>query len=75
MKPLDQGGMWVTGKTHWWFASYDPRQAEPDRLYVERIDRDNDFIEHLAKGLLQFEEELRALMARLDRRNALRAAA
>jgi len=70
-----QGGMWVTGRPHWWFASYDPRQAEADRLYVERIQRDDDYIEWLSRGLLQFEAELKVLMAHLDRRNALRAAA
>lgn len=73
--PQVQGGMFVTGKSHWWFASYDPRQAEKYRLYVQRIPRDDAYIARLAAGLLQFEAELKALLQEIDERVNLRAAA
>lgn len=57
--PQVQGGMFVTGRRYWVFVSYDPRQAEPYRLYVQRIERDDKYIDTVLKpGLLQFWAEL-----------------
>lgn len=66
--PQVQGGMWVSGKPHWWFASYDPRQAEPDRLFVQKIARDDAYIAKLASAVLGFEDELQALIRRIENR-------
>lgn len=53
--PQVQGNMMVTGRLWWDFCSYDPRQAEPYRLYVQRIKRDDEYIEKtLLPGLLAF---------------------
>lgn len=69
--PQIQGGMLVTGLQEWWFVSYDPRQAEADRLYYQLVQRDDRYInEQLLPGLLQFEAELQALIKKLDARGA-----
>lgn len=69
--PQIQGGMLVTGR-HWWdFVSYDPRQCEKLRLYVQRIHRDDAYINGiLLPGLLQFNAEVEQLIAELQRRAA-----
>ena len=62
-KPQVQGSMFVTGRSHWHYSSYDPRQAEPYRLYVERIERDDTFIAYLSGSLLEFNKEVDAIVA------------
>lgn len=69
-KPQVQGSMWVTGRQWWDFVSYDPRQGERFRLYVERIKRDEKYIADLAAGLLQFQAEALAMQAELERKAA-----
>lgn len=68
--PQVQGNMLVTGRQWWDFISYDPRMAEPWRLYVQRIPRDNAYISSLLTDLLQFEAELRAMVDTLRRKAA-----
>lgn len=69
-RPQVQGGMFVTGKPHWYFSSYDPRQAEPYRLYVERVERDNAYIAMLAGALLSFQEEVERMVNDIKARAA-----
>jgi hypothetical protein len=58
-----QGCMFVTGRQWWDFVSYDPRQTEDLRLYVQRIERDDDYINNTLKpGLLQFWSEVQAML-------------
>lgn len=64
--PQVQGSMWVTGRQWWDFISYDPRQAERFRLYIERIQRDEKYIADLAGALLQFQAEAVAMQAELE---------
>ena len=53
--PQVQGNLMVTGRAFCDFISFDPRQAEPYRLYVQRIERDDKYIsETLLPGLLDF---------------------
>jgi len=69
--PQVQGNMLVTGRQYWDFISYDPRQGEKWRLYVQRIPRDDDYINNkLLPGLLQFEAELQAMVETLRRKAA-----
>jgi predicted phage-related endonuclease len=68
--PQVQGNMFVTGRAWWDFISYDPRQCERLRLYVQRIPRDDAYIADLAAGLLQFEAELQQMLVELDRKSA-----
>lgn len=53
-----QGGMWVTGRKFWFFASFDPRllgdnQGE-DALYLKLVERDEAYIENMATHILNF---------------------
>lgn len=61
-----QGTMFVTGREWWDFVSYDPRQRDGLRLYVQRIERDQAYIDTLERGLLQFEAELQQLVQQLE---------
>lgn len=69
-KPQVQGSMLVTGRAFWYFVSYDPRQGERFRLYIERIERDDKYIADLAAALLQFNAEALAMQAELERKAA-----
>lgn len=48
------GCMWVTGRSKWWFVSYDPRMPEHLRLYKQLIERDEVYIQHLEDEVLKF---------------------
>jgi len=52
--PQVQGSMWVSGADGWWFMSYHP-DYKPLIIYVER---DNAYIEKMAKIILSFSELL-----------------
>jgi predicted phage-related endonuclease len=70
-KPQVQGCMLVTGRLWWEFVSYDPRVAERFRLYHQRIERDNDYIDGLLlPGLLRFEKEVKELIVQLEAKAA-----
>lgn len=68
--PQVQGGMACTGRSHWWFSSYDPRQAPHLRLYVQRIPRDDAYIARLVAELQAFEAEVTATIERLQQKAA-----
>lgn len=61
-----QGGMWLTGRDWWDFISYDPRIIGDKGLYVERIERDEEYIERLAGKVGEFERQLEAAIFRLE---------
>jgi predicted phage-related endonuclease len=66
-----QGGMLVTGRKWWLFVSYDPRVPDPYRLYTQRVERDDAYINGtLLPGLLQFEKEVQAMIAELEKKAA-----
>lgn len=65
-----QGGMACTGRSHWYFTSYDPRQAPHLRLYVQRIERNDAYIANLIAELQAFEAEVAAVVERLQRKAA-----
>lgn len=70
-KPQVQGCMLVTGRAHWHFVSYDPRVAERFRLFHQRIERDDEYIDKLLlPGLLQFEQEVQSMIAQLEAKAA-----
>jgi predicted phage-related endonuclease len=66
--PQVQGGMFVTGRAWWDFVSYDPRQRDGLRLYVQRVPRDDAYISKMAAALLEFDEEVRAMVSELEQR-------
>jgi len=61
-KPQVQGCMFVTGRDWWDFLSFDPRQDEDCRLYIETIERDEEYIAMLHQELVQFNLELNRMV-------------
>lgn len=69
--PQVQGNMMVTGRQWCDFISYDPRQAEKYRLYVQRIERDDKYIsETLLPGLLSFWSDVQLMVRAIQERAA-----
>lgn len=56
--PQIQGQMWVLNLEWVDFCSYDPRMPEDFRLYIQRIQRDNKYIENLSKNVEIFLDEV-----------------
>jgi len=48
-----QGEMWVTGASHSYFVSYDPRLSGENRMHYVKIERDEEAIEQLRKVILK----------------------
>lgn len=65
-----QGAMWITNRAWWDFVSFDPRMAEPHRLFVQRIARDDTYIANLDFEIRGFLEEVEALHRQLLGSNA-----
>lgn len=61
-----QGCMLVTGRKWWDFVSFDSRQNDEFKLYVERIERDQKFIDELLAGLMQFNLELDRMVGEVE---------
>ena len=53
--PQIQGCMWVTGRAWWDFVSYDARLPAEYQVYVQRIARDEAFIDQMEMDLIAFE--------------------
>lgn len=68
--PQVQGNMLVTGRKWWDFISYDPRQGERFRLYIQRIPRDDAYCRDLLAKLVQFEIELKGMVKKLEQNAA-----
>ena len=65
-----QGALWITGRKWWDFISYDPRMPENLQLYVERIERDEDYIKTLADEVAAFLSEVESIETQLRERAA-----
>ena len=69
--PQVQGNLMVTGRAWCDFISFDPRQAPKYQLYVQRIERDAEYIEKtLLPGLLAFWGEVQGMIQRIEKRAA-----
>lgn len=55
-----QGGMWITGRKWWDFASFNPDFPEHLQLVVRRVYRDEAAITRLAAEVSKFMDEVRA---------------
>lgn len=55
-----QGGMWITGRQWWDFASFNPDFPEHLQLVVRRVYRDESAIAKLAAEVAKFMDEVRA---------------
>ncbi len=65
-----QGNMFVTGRQWWDFISFDPRQAEPYRIFIQRIPRDEKFIAKLEASIDSFWTEACAMVDGIKQRKA-----
>lgn len=68
--PQVQGNLLVTGRKWADFISYDPRQSERFRLFVQRVPRDDAYCNKLLAALLQFEAELKQMVATIEKKAA-----
>ena len=64
--PQVQGCMWVTGRSWWDFISFDPRMPLPQRLYIERIHRDEDYIQDLSDKTWALIRQLETYMGQIQ---------
>lgn len=65
-----QGGLWVTGRMWWDFVSYHP-DFQPDlRIYIQRVERDDEYIARLAEACMQMEADVQSIIEQLQRRAA-----
>lgn len=56
--PQVQGQLWITGRDFCDFVSYDPRMPEGLTLYIQRIERDDEYITSLKHEVIKFLNEL-----------------
>lgn len=68
--PQVQGNLMVTGRQWCDFISFDPRQAKSYQLYVQRIERDDEYIHDLLNSLINFEQELQFMIEKITDRAA-----
>lgn len=63
--PQVQGQLWITGRAWCDFVSYDPRMPKELQLYVQRIERDDAYINNLDAEIRTFLSDVDALIAKL----------
>lgn len=56
--PQVQGQLWITGRKWCDFVSYEPTLPENARLFIERIERDDEYIANLEAELVKFLEDV-----------------
>jgi hypothetical protein len=65
-----QGGMWVTGRAWWDFVSYHPDFPADLRLYIQRVPRDESYIEQLEMACLALEYDIQEIITQLQQKVA-----
>ena len=65
-----QGGLWVTGRKWWDFVSYHPDFDPELRLYIQRVERDDTFIETLEFACYEMERDVLCLVEQARARAA-----
>lgn len=68
--PQVQMQMWVTGRPHWYFVSFDPRFPAPLHIYVERIAADPAYHKMLEAECAQFWAEVQVALKELEAKAA-----
>ena len=61
-----QGQMWMTGAKYAWFASYDPRLPPNMELYLQKVDRDQAYIDTLEAEVRKFLGEIESTITMLQ---------
>lgn len=67
-----QGNMWVTGRSSWWFVSYDARMPAHLRLFYQRIERNDTYINAMAAEVATFLKEVDEFTARIPSADAIK---
>lgn len=62
-----QGGLWVRGRKWWDFVSFHPDFPPEHRLYIQRIERDEEFIAKLEEACLLLEADVQEILAKLNK--------
>lgn len=62
-----QGCMWVTDRQWWDYISYDPRMPERLQLYVQRIERDREYVDKLREAIAAFVTEAHIAVMELNK--------
>jgi len=62
-----QGGLWVTGRNWWDFVSYHPDFPPEHRIYIQRVERDDEYIARLEQACLQMEADVIEILSQLNR--------
>lgn len=65
-----QAGLWVTGRQWWDFVSYHPSFTEQHRLYIQRVKRDEAYIEGMASACQLMEQDVQNIINELNRKAA-----
>lgn len=65
-----QGQMWILGLSWTDFCSYDPRMPSELRLFVQRIERDDQFINNLDAEISIFLEEINSQVEQILKKAA-----
>ena len=65
-----QGQLWITGRAWCDFISFDPRMPKDLALYVQRVERDDAYIENLYLEVRQFLAEVEDLERQLREKAA-----
>lgn len=65
-----QGGLWVTARRWWDFVSFHPDFPPEHRLYVQRVERDDEFIARLEDACLALEADVCGILEQIARRAA-----
>lgn len=69
-KPQIMGNLWITGRKWWDFVSYSPDMPPSLRLYIYRVERDDEYIKNLESEVIKFLDEAEEMYQRLIRRAA-----
>lgn len=62
-----QGGLWVTDRQWWDFISFHPDFAPELRLYVQRVQRDDSYIQRLEAACLEMEADVQAILSQVKK--------
>lgn len=65
-----QAGLWVTGRQWWDFVSYHPSFADQHRLYIQRVQRDEAYINGMQEACLLLEADVKNIINELNRKAA-----
>lgn len=60
--PQIQGNLWVNGRDWCDFISFDPRVKDDNRLFVERVYRDEAMIKRIESKTLAFAEKMKSVL-------------